>query len=148
MFRCFNCRHVFSDYLTMKTDEGTIRGCPWCGVDDMAEVFVCRECGRYFEEADLYGGMCLECVTESIDYSTGLTYLLARDYLESFMVEVDGEVAQSVDKPILLKAFLVHENEDQTTGRDVFLRKLRDFILEDMAVAGDYARFMVKEAKK
>lgn len=139
MYRCENCGHVFSDFRTYETPYGTHNACPWCGVDDMVIVDSCDDCGHYYEDGNLYGGVCLSCLRETIDYSTGLSYLLARDFLREFLTELDGAIATSAKKNGLILAFLIHENDDKNTGTTEFLDKLRDYILDDSICANDYA---------
>lgn len=142
MYRCCNCRHVFPEPLKMQTAVGTVTACPWCGVDDMAEVEECEDCGKYLEEDDNFAGLCLDCLRQRIDYPTALSYLLARDYLRDFLVSVDGSLAVSSSMSGNLKAYLVHENDDRDRGNEDFLDKVRDFILEDSVCATDFALWL------
>lgn len=148
MYRCCNCRHVFPEPLTKQTAIGPVLGCPWCGVDDLAEVEECEDCGKYLEENDNYAGLCLDCLRQRIDYPTALSYLLARDYLRDFLATVDGSLAVCAGKGAILKAYLVHENDDRDRGDEDFLNKVRDFILEDSVCATDFALWLRGEGRE
>lgn len=148
MYRCCNCRHVFLDPITVRTETGPVSGCPWCGIDDMVEVDECDQCGKRYETDDLYGGVCLDCLKEALDYPTALSYLLARDYLREFLVSVDGSVAVSSSMCGIQMAYLLHENDDRDRGNEDFLDKVRDFILEDSVCATDFALWLRGEGRE
>jgi len=129
MYRCLNCGHVFEAPTISRecTQEscGVVYGCPVCGVDDMAHVSQCPECGKYFEDSDLTGGLCAACLRESINFHDGLAYLIARKQLQEFIVYSCEAEAEQIGKQ--MQAFITR----QVTDQERMLEELRDFILED-----------------
>lgn len=101
----------------------------------------CKDCGAAFQEAQLFGGLCLSCLRDTISYDNGLRYLLSKQYLRFFMESVDG-VGARLKAPPLLMSFLDHEADDIQKGRTIFLDRLRDYILEDRICAIDYAEWL------
>lgn len=145
MYKCFNCGAVFEDVITVTDERGAVSGCPQCGADDLAIVDQCPDCGAYYESGDLFGGLCLHCLKERIDYPTALSYLLARDSLREFLTTVDGDYARTGDQHALLMAYLTHEIEDRNWGSEEFLNKLRDYILDDAICAVDFSTWLTGE---
>ena len=142
MYKCENCRHVTDIPLTKEEEGRVIMACPHCGDTDLTTGDFCEECGHFFEDADLYGGFCLDCLRENIDYPTGLSYLNDWELLRDFMETVDGDYARTADLHALLMAFMIHETEDRNWGRETFLKALRDFILDDPVGAKDFADWL------
>lgn len=145
MYRCDNCRHVFTDPITVRTETGRVSGCPWCGMDDMTEIEVCSMCGEYYESGGLNGGICVSCLRESIDYPTGLAYLNARQHLREFLETTDGSTAKKADRQGLILGFISHEAEDRRRGVSTFLDELRDYILADYICANDFSEWLTGE---
>lgn len=144
MFKCGNCRHVTDLPLTATEEGREVLACPHCGDFDLVSGDICEDCGHFFEEANLFGGLCLDCLRERIDYPTGLSYLLARDDLRTFLEDIDGDYARTGNAHALLMAYLTHEIEDQNWGRETFLEALREFIMVDCA-AQDFAIWLAEE---
>lgn len=150
MFRCENCRHVFHDPITVTTETGPVSGCPWCGADDMIEIEECEQCGAYLEKGGLFASLCRDCLLEDLDYPTALSYLLARDHLRDFMIEICGasdesHIANKATKADLMKAYLIFENMDRDTGEEKLLGALRRYILDDPVCATDFALWLKEE---
>ena len=145
MYKCENCRHVTDDPLTAKEEGRTILACPHCGHYDLTTGDICPDCGHFFEEKDLFGGLCLDCLRERIDYPTGLSYLIDWEYLRDFLETVDDDYAKTADQHALLMAFLIHETEDRNYGRETFLEALRDYIMDDPVSVRDFADWMEEE---
>lgn len=141
MYKCDNCRHLFSDPITVKTETGRVCGCPWCGVDDLTEVELCEDCGRPFDPHDIYGGYCMDCLKASIDYPAALNYLLARDHLREFLAMVDGKTAENATRSGLIQAFIAHEADDRRRGVEYFLDQCRIYIVDDGVCARDFAEW-------
>lgn len=129
MYRCLNCGNVF-EAPTISHDCGrdacgVTYGCPVCGVDDMATVSQCAECGRYFEDSDLTGGQCQHCLRESIDFHIGLSYLIARKTLQDFIVYSCEAETEQIGKQ--MQTFITRQVTDEEKMRE----ELRDYILDD-----------------
>lgn len=143
MYRCLNCRHMFTDFLAVKTEKGKIGGCPWCGsTSSSIFVEVCDGCHRYFPERYIYGHFCRGCLREQIDYATGLRYLLAREFLRPFMESVGGPLPPRTRTPDILQAFLRLQTDDQKRAKPTFLNKLRDYITADRICAKDFGEWL------
>lgn len=144
-FKCGNCGHVTDAPLTVKEENRAILACPHCGHYDLTEGDLCEDCGHFFEEKDLFGGLCLDCLRERIDYPTGLSYLMARDNLREFLETVDGDYARTGDQHALLMAYLTHEIEDRNWGNEEFVERIRDYILDDTICAVDFSTWLTGE---
>lgn len=128
--------------MTIVTEGRAVLACPHCGDTELTPGDICPDCGHFFDEYDLYGGRCLDCLRECIDYPTGLSYLLDWEYLRIFMETVDGDYASTADQHALLMAFLIHETEDRNYGRETFLEALRDYIMDDPVSVNDFANWL------
>ena len=143
MYRCIFCKHLFSDFLAVKSSGKPIPCCPWCGArHEAAFVEVCSKCHRYYKERYLYGGFCMSCLREQIDYATGLRYLLARSSLREFMETADGPISARARTPDILEAFLRNQTEDMGRFHRPFLTKLRDYITADRICAKDFGDWL------
>lgn len=91
-YKCLDCSHIFEEdeILHWRERHGLecgpyeeMTGCPLCrGAFEPAER--CSRCGGVFLEDELYpGGLCLECIRESI------TPDLAAQYVSSRKIEAD-----------------------------------------------------------
>lgn len=145
MWKCGNCRHITGTPLTIVTEGRAVLACPRCGETDLADGDICPECGHFFEERNLHGGLCVDCLRERIDYPTGLSYLLDWDCLRDFLETVDGDYARTADLHALLMAFLIHETEDRNYGRETFLEAMRDFIMDDPVGVSDFADWLEED---
>ena len=145
MYKCENCRHVTYAPMIANFEDGAALACPHCGDTDLTPGDRCQECGQFYEAEDLFGGWCLDCLREQIDYPTGLSYLLDWEYLRTFLETVDGDYARTADQHALLMAFLIHETEDRNYGRETFLEALRDYIMDDPVSVRDFADWLEEE---
>lgn len=85
MWYCRNCDTRFHDPETQTervTDDPVMYipygVCPYCGSDDYVEAVQCKVCGDYFDEEELIGGICKDCLAEAMDNID-----LLKDYLEA-----------------------------------------------------------------
>ena len=88
---CYNCDTFFPDADSVKKRDGEtamhILCCPHCGVDDIAESYVCKVCGGEFIEGDIASGYCLECLWNEIDYDTALEWMKqGKGWLSDFLL--------------------------------------------------------------
>lgn len=78
-YYCNSCRKLTDlDDLTQQPDGGTgetITCCPWCGGNDLDEAEPCEQCGKVCFDGEIYGGLCLDCTREAIDYDTALDFI-------------------------------------------------------------------------
>lgn len=147
MYRCNNCRKLTDEVMTIKTETGPVSGCPWCGVDDLEEVEICQDCGEAFDRREIFGGRCLVCLRETIDYPTALGYLLARDHLREFLRMTDGRSADRATRSGLIQAFITHEADDRQREKPHFLDECRVYILADRVCAHDFADWLEGDDK-
>ena len=141
-YRCLNCREIFDEeeLSTVTEDYGeTHSACPYCGTNDMTAVKACPECGEYYEDGDLFGGRCPDCLRELIDYPVGLRYLLAKDYLRDFLGTLNEEAVGKADKANLIRIFINLEVDEKMTGKTSLLEPMRDYIMDDAVSACDFA---------
>lgn len=52
--------------------------CPYCGSDDYVKAVECKECGDWYDEDVLIGGICKDCLAEAMNNID-----LLKDYLEA-----------------------------------------------------------------
>lgn len=95
MFKCFSCGEVFSEEEVAKRTEDygeSFEECPCCGCA-FDEAKQCAECGEYFLDYELVGGMCEDCREE---------------IKEQYRYDVDKcyEVGKSEEAEIKLNCFL------------------------------------------
>lgn len=92
MWYCRNCDSRFEDFdeemervsndPVMDIPYGV---CPYCGSDDFVNAIQCNECGEWYDEDDLVGGLCHECLAEAMnDIDLLKDYLEASEQIEDF----------------------------------------------------------------
>lgn len=136
LYKCNDCRRVFfDDELRHDFRNGGDIGeshwsCPYCGGDNLDEVYECAHCGHYVEEA--YGCvgslLCEDCLKEVSDVRTVVEY--GNDNREE--VKINGLFACIYDEDeineILLADFMRLPAERQRELTDDFVdRDKSDF---------------------
>ena len=74
MYICKKCGEIFDEPDVMRFVEHhgeydepwAVDYCPECGSDEFEEAECCSNCGEYFAEEDVYGGMCENCVKDAL----------------------------------------------------------------------------------
>lgn len=154
MFKCKNCGCVFGEEEMRFVNEShgfndgfyeRIEVCPNCGCDGcFEEMGKCEDCGEYFEENDLFGCFCIDCLKEEITYQSALEFMERDccDSLDIFMFESVFEVdcpkkrSEKMDKH-LKEVYMRFVADEKLRRTDVFLKKAQDFILN---YDGDYGK--------
>lgn len=103
MFKCCECGHLFEEgeqdvwYENQGECHGVtamerFSGCPLCHYD-YEEVHQCEKCGDWHSEDELTEGICDDCLKDSINCETAVSFLedmlfSDKDYAVKFIFEV------------------------------------------------------------
>ena len=91
MYKCENCGHLFEDgeQARWTEDHGEEwSSCPICK-SEYEEVRICKNCGKWHTENELFDGWCADCLIDQITYETFFDYCESergRNYLDIFVM--------------------------------------------------------------
>ena len=152
---CRNCGTVFDEgqQVTWEESHGLESGpyeqyvgCPVCNGDFVKTTF-CKGCGAPYANSDeLYEGLCVSCLRETLSPTKALNYLIDSDSFVTFMFEAvfKSSTPQTVSPD--LKAFLIADfgrrlYEEIATGSDDLFAACINYIIEgDGVTCAPYVR--------
>lgn len=144
-FKCVVCGHLFPGdhvYHWRESHGELMTGCPMC-MGAFEETVSCKNCCGSVLEDELYGGMCRECLVESMTPANLLHYLMDNHLEWDFYTEHlfdEEEAVQWLRRGFFRKM----EKEDRAGRRAAFLDKCLAFVCDDEAGLGDYAQWYAK----
>lgn len=137
MYKCAECGHVFDEpYLYQEPHGETTECCPRCMGGGFQAAQQCGRCGSWHLEEDLFGGVCRDCLVESITPEAAERYAYDRgrdrDFYEAYL---DCKIDQW--SPELYHT--LYGKYHTGKGRAAFARR---WVAEDDIALEDYAAWL------
>lgn len=151
MYICEECGEVFEVPINWVEPHGEeLSGCPYCK-GAYVEVIECSLCGDYHRDEDLYDGICIECIKNSIDYDCALDFLEQKELLAEFLTVCWWEVAELANK-VGRNALSDFEHifkrtaaSDKVSVHKPFLTAIQEYIID---VVDEWLDFIKKELNR
>ena len=169
MYRCCECGNLFEEGEQAVWEEThgldsppyeKWSGCPVCK-GDYEEVHQCKECGDWHTDDELYDGWCENCLRETINYETFLSYCednKDEQYLDTFVMyyilncEYVPKVSSDEFHELMVETYKRCVSTAKLLGEKFgFLADCIQFVMEDDGYSGreNYADWLNKrEVKK
>lgn len=94
MFICNNCGEVFEypkidkQLYSDPYGEEDYPVCPECFDNDYEEAVQCECCGKYFNEANMHSGWCVDCLFEKLSAMDAHDFVRLMDYYNMTLNDV------------------------------------------------------------
>ena len=137
MYKCAECGHVFDEpYLYQEPHGETTECCPKCMGGGFQAARQCGRCGSWHLEEDLFGGVCRDCLVESITPEAAEQYAFDRKVATDFSAAYLGSDLRYCGTEmyrVIQSAYRVGK------GRAAFARR---WVAEDDIALEDYAAWL------
>lgn len=156
-YKCIKCGHIFEagEQAEWTEDYGEKwSGCPVCH-GEYEETQRCEFCWSEHLDDELFGGLCISCIRDAIDYNVFLSYLEENDLLADFMFwQYESEKPQTISdkfKAVLQELYFRNRADDFLRDKREFLDKCIDYVFNANGDIGkaDFAEWLInrKEVK-
>lgn len=150
MYKCDNCGCEFEEPYKLQEDTGEIFNvCPDCKETDYYELETCKICGEYFNQDELWNGMCEQCLKDEFEVHRGLKFVECHktDFYLDYLYGIKTSYRTGMNKKLGDLIKLIENDyltsfdwEDDLNGN---IKLLREYCLDDLS---DWAAF-VEEVK-
>ena len=95
MYKCANCGEIFAE--PVKHPRNGLMVCPECGIDDFEQAQECAECGDYFFDYELHGGLCQDCERKALKKIRDATAQLKEEMGETILRYIEDTMEGFID---------------------------------------------------